>query len=68
MPRPPNYTSMQIRKTTLALFNQTLSEEAGQRGQSTIEQDQFLRFLLGIYQAVKGDTPVLTAVRKKTGK
>lgn len=59
---------MQLKKTTLALFNQTLSEEAGQRGESYIGQDQFLRFLLNLYQAIKGDTPVLTAVRKKTGK
>jgi len=62
------YITMQVKKNTLALFNQTLSEEAGKRGESYIEQDKFIRFLLNLYQAVKGDFLVLPEVRRKTGK
>lgn len=65
---PEGYITMQVRKTTLFLFNQTLSEEAGKRGESYIEQDKFIRFLLNLYQAVKGDFLVLPEVRRKTGK
>lgn len=62
------YTSMQIKKTSLSLLNQMRAEEAGRTGRSTIEQDEFLRFLLTLYQAVKGDSLVLTSVWKKVGR
>lgn len=63
-----DYTSLQIKKTSMALFNQMRAEEAGRLGKSNIEQDEFLRFLLTLYQSVKGDTPVLTSVWKKMGR
>ena len=68
MGRQAGFTTVQIRKNTLALLNQMKAEEAGRIGESNIEQDEFLRFLLNLYQAVKGDTPVLSAVWKKTGR
>lgn len=58
---------MDISKETLALFKQCESEEAGQRKVGYMEHDKFLWFLLHLYLAVKGDSPVLTAVRKKAG-
>ena len=64
----PCYTSLNVKKTTMALLNQTRAEEAGRLGKSNIEHDEFLRFLLTLYQAVKGDTPVLSSVWKKMGK
>lgn len=64
----PGYTSLNVKKTTMALLNQTRAEEAGRLGKSNIEHDEFLRFLLTLYQAVKGDTPVLSSVWKKIGK
>lgn len=57
-------TSLRVNKTTLAFFNQLKSEEAGARGQSTIDQDKFLRFLLLLYQRVRND-PVLQKIREK---
>lgn len=62
------YTSMQVRKSTLALLNQMRAEEAGRKGKSNIEQDEFVRFLLMLYRAVKGDTIVLASVWKKMEK
>jgi len=64
----PGYTSLNVKKPTMALLNQTRAEEAGRLGKSNIEQDEFLRFLLTLYQAVKGDTLVLSSVWKKMGK
>lgn len=55
---------MDISKRTLALFKQLEAEEAGQREESAIEHDKFLRFLLLLYIQVRGD-PVLHTVRKK---
>lgn len=57
-------TTLRIAKTTLAFFNQLKSEEAGARGQSTIDQDKFLRVLLFLYQRVKND-PLLQKIREK---
>uniref|UniRef100_A0A6M3M1R0 Uncharacterized protein n=2 Tax=viral metagenome TaxID=1070528 RepID=A0A6M3M1R0_9ZZZZ len=68
MARPAGYTTMQLKKATLSLLNQMRAEEAGRVGESNLDQDQFLKFLLNLYQSVKGDTPVLTAVWKKTGR
>ena len=68
MGRPEGYTSMQLKKATLALLNQMKAEEAGRIGESNLDQDQFLKFLLTLYQSVKGDTPVLSAVWKKIGR
>lgn len=68
MGRPAGFTSIQVKKPTLALLNEMKAQEAGRIGKSNMDQDQFLKFLLNLYQAVKGDGPVLTAVWKKTGK
>ena len=68
MPRPAGYTSMQIKKATLALLNEMKAQEAGRVGESNLDQDQFLKFLLTLYQSVRGDTPVLSAVWKKLGR
>lgn len=68
MARPAGYTTMQLKKATLSLLNQMRAEEAGRIGESNLDQDQFLKFLLNLYQSVKGDTPVLTAVWEKTGR
>lgn len=68
MARPAGYTTMQLKKATLSLLNQMRAEEAGRIGESNLDQDQFLKFLLNLYQSVKGDTPVLTAVWKRTGR
>lgn len=62
------YTSLNIKIPTLALLNQTRAEEAGRIGKSNIEHDEFIRFLLALYQGVKGDTPVLSSVWKKMGR
>jgi len=62
------YTSLNIKKPTLSLLNQMRAEEAGRLGKSNIEQDEMIRFLLTLYQAVKGDTPVLSSVWKKMEK
>lgn len=67
MPRSQDATSIQLKKTTLALLNQTRAEEAGRLGGGSVEQDEFLRYLLNLYQAVKGD-PVLDVVWKKMEK
>lgn len=58
------YTKMDISKQTLALFKQLEAEEAGQRGESCIEHDKFLRFLLLLYTQVRQD-PVLKKIREK---
>lgn len=67
MARPKGYTSIQVKKPTLALLNEMKAQEAGRIGQSNMDQDQFIKFLLNLYQAVKGD-PVIGAVWKKTGR
>lgn len=64
----PGYTSLNIKKPTLSLLNQMRAEEAGRLGNSNIEQDEFIRFLLTLYQSAKGDIPVLSSVWKKMGK
>jgi len=64
----PGYTSLNIKKPTISLLNQMRAEEAGRLGESNIEQDRFIKFLLTLYQAVKGDTPVLSSVWKKLEK
>lgn len=61
------YTTIQVYKTTHALFNQLRAEEAGARGKSTLDQDSFQRFLLLLYQEVRQD-PILSKVRKKMSK
>jgi len=63
----PGYTSLNIKKTTMALLNQTRAEEAGRLGKSNIEHDEFIRFLLTLYRSAKGDIPVLSSVWKKMG-
>ena len=68
MGRAKEYTTVQLKKTTLSLLNQGKAEEAGRIGESNMDQDQFIRFLLNLHQAVKGDGPVLSAVWKKTGR
>lgn len=68
MGRPEGYTTIQVKKPTLALLNEMKAQEAGRIGESNLDQDQFLKFLLNLYQAVKGDGPVLSAVWKKTGR
>jgi len=68
MGRPAGFTSMQIKKATLALLNEMKAQEAGRIGESNLDQDQFLKFLLTLYQSVRGDTPVLSAVWKKLGR
>lgn len=68
MGRPAGFTSMQIKKPTLALLNEMKAQEAGRVGESNLDQDQFLKFLLTLYQSVRGDTPVLSAVWKKLGR
>ncbi|MDO8727109.1 MAG: hypothetical protein Q7J35_13655 [Candidatus Methanoperedens sp.] len=68
MGRPEGYTTIQVKKPTLALLNEMKAQEAGRIGESNLDQDQFLKFLLTLYQSVKGDTPVLSAVWKKTGR
>ena len=65
--RTKGYTSMKISRGTLAILNQMRAEEAGRLG-SFVTQEDFLKFLLNLYQAVKGDTPVLTSVWKKIRK
>lgn len=62
------YTSLNVKKPTMALLNQTRAEEAGRLGKSNIEHDEFIRFMLNLYQAVKGDGPVLSAVWNKMNK
>lgn len=68
MARPNGFTTVQVKKSTLALLNQMKAEEAGRIEKSNMDQDQFIRFLLNLYQAVKGDGPVLSAAWKKTGR
>ena len=68
MGRPDGFTTVQLKKPTLALLNEMKAQEAGRIGESNIDQDQFIKFLLNLYQAVKGDSPVLSAVWKKTGR
>jgi hypothetical protein len=54
-------------RANLAIFNQMRAEEAGRIGESNLDPNKFLTFLLNLYQAVKGDSPVLSVVWKKTG-
>lgn len=67
MGRPIGFTTVQIQKPTLSLLNQKRAEEAGRTGESNMDQDRFIKFLLNLYEAVKDD-PVLSAVWKKTGR
>lgn len=54
-----------LQKSTLVSMNIMRLEEARRCGKNNIDRDQFMRFLLNLYQAVKGD-PVLRSVWKTT--
>jgi hypothetical protein len=61
-------TTVDIKKSTLALISQLEAEEAGKRGIGGMRHDDFILFLLHLYMHVRGDDVVLAYAREDARK
>lgn len=57
-------TSLNINKGDLGLFNELRAKETGRRGASA-SQNEFIRFLLSLYQVVADDSTILDKAQKR---
>lgn len=62
------YTHIEIPNSSLALFNQIKSEEAGRRDMNRMRTEDFFVFLLYLYLQVKNDDIVLLKAKENAEK
>lgn len=62
------YTHIEIPNSSLALFNQIKSEEAGRRDMNRMRSEDFFIFLLYLYMQVRNDNIVLLHAKEKAEK